>query len=52
MNRLSTHKVVEISQGFEKERKGVIIGKNGVSVHVGVNGKRGMGDFGVREGSD
>lgn len=52
MNRLTTSKVVGISQGFKKEREGVIVGKNGVFDHVGVNGNWGMEDFGMGEGSD
>lgn len=37
MNRLATSGIFEVGEIFKNKRKGVVIGINGVPIHVGIN---------------
>lgn len=43
---------MEIGQGLEKEREGVVVGHNGGVSHVGIQRERKMWGFRVGEGSN
>ena len=52
MDTLAFEVVPTVRQGLEKKREGVVIRKNRVAVHVGVNRVRNVRVMDAREGSD
>lgn len=49
---LPLFEVPGIGQGLEEDREGVVIGKNGAFIHVGVNRERDVRGVGMSKDSD